>query len=196
MHPFKVFAIDPGPRQSTFAAVEFTGKKKLLDNAIEIMSVGALDNEEMVNQVRAMYGFHMVCEEMKFYGMQAGAECFDTARWSGHFERVCKDRGTELVLMPRQVIKSYVCFTVKAGDKQVRDALIMRYGEPGTKKSPGPLFGISGHSWAALACAVAFHDRALEAYNESARLNKTNTVTNPIQRPRPSCEAATGGTIL
>ena len=51
--------------------------------------------------------------------------------------------------------------TSRAKDAHVRQSLLDRYGSTrqlaiGSKSRPGPLYGISGHSWAALAVAVSF----------------------------------------
>ena len=43
---------------------------------------------------------------------------------------------------------------MRAKDGNVRQALIDLIGEQGTKKNKGPTYGISSHSWAALAVAV------------------------------------------
>ena len=47
-------------------------------------------------------------------------------------------------------------------DKQIRAALIMRFGEPGTKKDPNPItygLGAQGyHLWRSFAVAVVWHD--------------------------------------
>jgi hypothetical protein len=43
---------------------------------------------------------------------------------------------------------------MRAKDANIRQALIDRFGAVGTKKMPGPLFGVSSHYWAALAVAV------------------------------------------
>jgi hypothetical protein len=42
---------------------------------------------------------------------------------------------------------------MRAKDANIRQALIDKLGAVGTKKAPGPLYGISGHLWAALAVA-------------------------------------------
>jgi hypothetical protein len=47
-------------------------------------------------------------------------------------------------------------------DKDVRAALIAKWGEVGTRKNRGPLFGVSSHIWAALAVA----DYALAQANQ------------------------------
>lgn len=57
-------------------------------------------------------------------------------------------------MQPRKVAMEKLCGVTNTTDKFIRMALIDRYGEPGTKKAPGPLFGISGHLWSALAVAV------------------------------------------
>jgi len=57
----------------------------------------------------------------------------------------------------RKDIKLHLCGTNKAKDANVRQALIDCLGPPGTKKSPGPTYGIKSHLWAALALAVYAH---------------------------------------
>ena len=53
----------------------------------------------------------------------------------------------------------HLCGSAKAKDSNIRQAIIDRYGgDPkrciGTKKAPGPLYGISADQWAALALAL------------------------------------------
>jgi len=43
---------------------------------------------------------------------------------------------------------------MKAKDANIRQALIDKLGPVGTKKSPGPLWGVKSHIWSALAVAV------------------------------------------
>lgn len=63
----------------------------------------------------------------------------------------------------RRDIKLHLCNSVRAKDANIRQALIDRYGGKekaiGKKKSPGPLYGIKSHMWAALALAVTYHDQ-------------------------------------
>ncbi len=63
----------------------------------------------------------------------------------------------------RRQVKSYLVGTQACGDPQVRDAIICRYGGTkaaaiGRKGNPGPLYGIVGHHWAALAVAITASD--------------------------------------
>ena len=58
-----------------------------------------------------------------------------------------------------------LCKNNRAKDKNIRQALIDRFGPGkaaiGTKKAPGPLYGLKSHLWSALAVAVVAAD-ALE----------------------------------
>ncbi|MBV8782506.1 MAG: hypothetical protein JO353_14005, partial [Phycisphaerae bacterium] len=54
----------------------------------------------------------------------------------------------------------------RAKDGNIRQALIDRFGPTkeraiGKKKSPGPLYGMSGDCWSALAVAVTYADQRI-----------------------------------
>ncbi|MGH7470493.1 MAG: hypothetical protein ACRENP_21315 [Longimicrobiales bacterium] len=53
----------------------------------------------------------------------------------------------------------HLCKNPKAKDQNIRQALIDLLGAPGTKKNPGPTYGISGDAWSALAIAVTARDQ-------------------------------------
>jgi hypothetical protein len=80
--------------------------------------------------------------------MPVGAEVFTTCRWIGRFEERCK---TPVKLVFRKDVKMHLCGTPRAKDGNIRQSLIDKHGIVGTKKNPGPLFGVSSHIWAALA---------------------------------------------
>jgi hypothetical protein len=79
--------------------------------------------------------------------------CVQTIRWEGRFQQAwgCPD---EVMLIARQQVKKFLGLPGSANDKAVNAALRLRLGEKGTKKQPGPTFGVSTHAWAALAVAV------------------------------------------
>ena len=54
----------------------------------------------------------------------------------------------------RQDVKLHLCKSNKAKDGNIRQALIDKLGPQGTKKYPGPTYGIKSHAWAALGVAV------------------------------------------
>jgi hypothetical protein len=103
----------------------------------------------------------LVLEQISMGGMIAGAEIFETCffsgraveRWSGPWTR-----------MKRKDVKLELCGVVHAKDANIRAVLIEEFGPTtdlaiGSRKTPGPLYGIRAHEWAALALAVAWARR-------------------------------------
>lgn len=92
----------------------------------------------------------IACEWIQSFGMKVGVSVFQTALSVGMIHAVAP--GMRFVY--RIQIKMHLCQSARAKDPNVRQALIDRFGECGTKKQPGPLYGISKHLWSALAVAV------------------------------------------
>jgi hypothetical protein len=147
-----ILAIDPGPVQS--ALVLLGPDRKILDASIK-------SNEKVAHLLRGghrAFGFpHVAIEMIASYGMPVGAEVIETCCWIGRFEEayVHKD------LMSRHFrkdIKLHLCGSSRARDSNVRQALVDYLGPPGTKKNPGPTYGIKKDMWAALAVAVYAHN--------------------------------------
>lgn len=115
------------------------------------MIEGAIEpNEALRNRLEKKEISHDSCviEMVACYGMAVGKEVFETCVWIGRFlERV------DAKLVYRRDVKLHVCGSARAKDANIAQALRDKYGEVGTKKNPGPLFGIKSHLWAALALA-------------------------------------------
>jgi hypothetical protein len=138
-----ILAIDSGTDQSAF--VQYDERKK------QIMDHGILPNPEM-RQILIGREYDLVSLEMiASYGMPVGATTFKTCVWIGRFIELAR---TPIRLVYRKDIKMYLCGSMRAKDGNVRQALIDLLGTQGTKKDKGPTYGISSHSWAALAVAV------------------------------------------
>jgi len=150
-----ILAIDPGTEHS--AIVGWDG--------VKVVFVEDVPNPELVEKL-AHWGDtkhtklfmessypHLVIEWITGYGIPAGRETFETCRWVGRFEQAYHG---QVHLLPRQKVKQHF---QAANDKFIRQALIDRLGKQGTKKNPGPLFGVTGHVLAALAVAVAWWDQ-------------------------------------
>jgi len=86
-------------------------------------------------------------------GMAVGRSVFATCIFIGRLIEQLKARKVKLILRPS--VKASLCGTARAKDANVIQALKDLIGEKGTKKNPGPLYGIKSHSWQALALAVA-----------------------------------------
>jgi hypothetical protein len=63
-------------------------------------------------------------------------------------------QGGDVSLVFRRDVKLHLCDSPRAKDGNVRQALLDRLGPQGTKKAPGPTYGVKSHEWAALAVAV------------------------------------------
>lgn len=147
-----ILCIDPGPEQSGFVVLE-GGRVAHSDTA---------PNDSVLEEVVADVGCHpcdvLVIEMVASYGMAVGKTVFDTCVWIGRFIEAW-DGPYELVY--RKDVKMALCGNMRAKDANIRQALIDRFGPGkdkaiGKKKTPGPLYGIKGHQWSALAVGVTY----------------------------------------
>lgn len=70
------------------------------------------------------------------YGMAVGKEVFDTCIWIGRFIELAKLQNIDAEYIYRKDEKINLCNSMKAKDSNIRQALIDRFGEVGTKKNP------------------------------------------------------------
>jgi len=104
----------------------------------------------------------LLIEQVASYGMAVGAEVFETVFWSGRFAQTWIDEGPgEWQRMKRLEVKMALCHDSRAKDANVRQAVLDLFGSTrqraiGTKKQPGPLYGISGDEWSALALVMTY----------------------------------------
>ncbi len=152
----RLLAIDPGYRQSAYVELD-----TLTDRIVQF---GLRTNDVLLPQLRTARDWCelAVIEKVEGFGMAVGAEVFETVFWSGQFAEALRPIPVERI--GRRAVKLHLCGQARAKDPNVRQALIDRYGGPdaiGRKASPGPLYGISGDVWAALAVAVTWADTEL-----------------------------------
>lgn len=148
-----ITAIDPGPQQS--AMIDYDTEQ----DGGRVVSACIESNEDMAYRCEYLVASDILAiEKVACYGMPVGEEVFDTCVWSGRFVQAaslqCKVRWVY-----RREVKLFLCHSARAKDANVRQALIDRFGPGrseavGTKKSPGPLYGVKSHLWAALGVAV------------------------------------------
>lgn len=139
-----LIGIDPGPLVQSF--VIFDGKR--------VVSSGNVSVEELCVILQENPGLLSACEYIDFMGMAVGAPVFSTVFNCGRLYSAA----TIMRLIPRRDIKHHLCGSHRAKDANVRAALIDKVGPVGTKKQPGPCYGVSTHLWAALAVAVTATD--------------------------------------
>jgi hypothetical protein len=138
-----VTAIDPGTTES--AVLTLRGGVVC---APEIMSNHAL----LVNARHGEWQ-EVAIEMIACYGMPVGRETFETCLLIGRLMEIFDACAIHYRLVYRRDVKIWLCNSMKAKDANVRQALIDKYGPPGTKKNPGKTYGISSHLWSALAIA-------------------------------------------
>lgn len=143
-----VLAIDPGNFATAYCLLR--GDRKIIAfNKVE----NSVFLEWLRNAMRLEVRPSIVaCEMIASYGLSVGASVFETAVFIGE----CKSEVSGYapwVQVVRLEVKLAICRSPKANDATIRAALLDLYGAPGTKKSPGPTYGITKDVWAALALA-------------------------------------------
>lgn len=154
----RLLAIDPGSRESAFLV--------LVDGVPG--DHGKIPNEQLRANLRGLgrAWSEAVIEFMSPRGLPTSREEMETLWWAGRFAEALQPLEAQRVT--RDAVKYHlVGRRNKVTDTNIRQVLIDRFGgiggkaeAIGTKKAPGPLYGISADVWAALAVAIAWQEGA------------------------------------
>lgn len=149
-----ILAIDPGNELSAWCELE-GGRLRRSDKVSNDVLLASLRGAA----AHAWKPDLLAVEMIASYGMPVGREVFDTCLWIGRFTEAWENLGGKTQLIYRRDVKLFHCESVRATDANIRAALIDRYGPGkvkaiGTKKAPGPLYGLKGDEWSALAVAL------------------------------------------
>jgi hypothetical protein len=146
-----LLGIDPGPVESAWVIYDDVTKRPVQ---------WAKEHNELLRHTLPRVQ-HCAIEMIASYGMAVGQEVFDTCVWIGLFAELHLTAARPLggfKLVYRLEVKKHLCHDGHAKDPNVRQALIDRYGGKdqaiGLKKTPGPLYGMTGDCWAALGVAI------------------------------------------
>ncbi|MGQ5356500.1 hypothetical protein ACULML_17800 [Xanthomonas arboricola pv. corylina] len=143
----RILAIDPGTEESGWC---------LFENGRVIHS-GVYRNDELLLMVRGAGQLEEVdvlgIEMIASYGMPVGREVFETCVWIGRYVQAWRTP-ENVRLVYRRDVKLHLCGNAKAKDANIRQALLDLIGQQGTKKAPGPTYGVKSHAWAALGVAA------------------------------------------
>ena len=176
-----LLAIDPGTTQSGYCLLDIDSHK--------IIEIGKIDNSLLADKLRAdkLYVFdltgkvkitywfskdsvQLVIEEIKSYGNAVGDTTLQTCVWVGRFIECWG--GREIAFIPRKTVVTTLCLNPRARDSNIRQAMINKYGSPGTKKAPGVLYGVKRDMWQALGLAHAWIEiKDLLSYQEDQLFN-------------------------
>ena len=150
-----VIGLDPGPVKSALVTYD-PGIKAVCDHI-------TATNADVIAWLRWQYHAValdcLVVEQIAAMGMAVGGEVFETCVWSGRFIEAWDSRGRTWHRLKRTPIKLHLCGTAKAKDPNVRRALMERFGGDCSVKKDGPLYGVKGDEWSALAVAVVWADQ-------------------------------------
>lgn len=144
----KLLGIDPGPTDT--ALVVWDGLSIL--SAVKIPSSSVIPLWPECDEV--------ACEHLQCFGMAVGKEVFETAYWIGTYRHHCQLHDIPFHRIYRTEEKIQLCGNPRANDSNIRQAIIDLFGGKefalGKKKSPGPLYGLSGDLWSAFAVALTY----------------------------------------
>jgi hypothetical protein len=153
-----IIGIDPGWEESAIVAYDSSLKKVTHhETSRNDVILKSLQTPRAANIV--------VIEQIEGFGMAVGREVFETVWWSGRFfEAWCENTSVAVrraERLTRKAVKIHLCGQIRARDSEVRQAIIDKFGMSkalaiGTSKAPGPLFGVKGHEFAALAVAITW----------------------------------------
>lgn len=125
-----ILAIDPGNIESAYCLINADTYKPL--------EFGKVENQYLKGwlSLNAEKYSRCIIEMIASYGMAVGESVFQTCVWIGRFTQVaeCEEKETEYIY--RKEEKMNLCGTMRAKDSNIRQALIDRFGEVGTKKNP------------------------------------------------------------
>lgn len=154
----RILAIDPGNVES--GVVIYASPER------RVFRAAKLDNDDLRESIysRLVLNADVLAIEMaESFGAKVWDQVFKTVLWTGRFVEAW-DRAIQRphALIYRRQVKLYVAGTARANDTQIRNCLIDSWGGKveaiGNKAHPGPLYGITGDVWAALAVAVTYAD--------------------------------------
>lgn len=154
-----IVGVDPGPEASALVIWSHEHRR--------VVHCAYLPNEElrmaMLRDPLMLAGrdfpIPLAIEWVKSYGMAVGQAVFETCRWVGRLEEAWLTRcAVSAKLVTNVEVRLAICGSPKASQGNIRLAIVDALGGKaqaiGTKRGPGPLYGVKNHLWSALAVAI------------------------------------------
>lgn len=142
-----VLAIDPGTFNSAY--VLYQNGRLALKGIVLNPEIICLIKQEKIDIVSI--------EMIASYGMPVGKDVFETTVWIGRFIACALSADIKFVTRCyRKDIKMHLCNSLRAKDSNIRQALIDKWGKPGTKNNPNKFYNdatkkMAKDIWSALA---------------------------------------------
>lgn len=144
-----ILAIDAGNEESGYCLMDAITYKPV--------DFGKISNEQILMKIIELDYDKIVLEMVASYGMPVGASIFETCVWIGRFIQARKCPDYEYIY--RREEKMNLCNSMKAKDSNIRQALIDRFGEVGTKNNQGFFYGFKKDIWSAFAVGCTYLDK-------------------------------------
>ena len=159
-----VLGLDPGATSTGCVIMDPVG--------LVVKKMGDSYNEDMVGMINYVARRktewnvdHLAIEFVHVRGQIMSSELIQTIYWTGRFVEAWSPR--EFSLIDRKDVKMLLCGRSTAQNTHVRAALLALFPQTGggaipaigTKKDPGPLYGLTGnHQVAAIGVVLAHHE--------------------------------------
>lgn len=159
----RILAIDPGLRHSAYCLMDA--------DSLRPLDFDILPNEDLRHLIRQMEfeeGDRAAIEMLQSYGNLIGRDVLETAFWVGRFFEALVRRCGPPALIYRMEERMHVCHSPRAGDAEIRRALIDRFCDHdfrtgrGTKAAPDWFHGFRADIWAAYAVGVTALEKEAE----------------------------------
>ena len=150
----EILSIDVGTTETGFCIINKETYKPI--------RFGKISNEDLLDIVRNEEYDTLIYEEFQSYGMPIGVSTITSITWNGRYMQIALDREKKVDYIYRKEEKMNLCGSMKAKDSNIRQALIDRFGEVGTKKNKGFFYGFKKDIWSAYAVGVTWIDKQKE----------------------------------
>lgn len=173
----RVLGVDPGTRMSGMLLYD--------TDTEEVLHSEEVDNKDLLDALRSAKlcgvfdtgDIELAIEDIEGMGLMVGKDVFETCIWIGRFIEAWEynhggseahriSRGDEKIVICgcKTVINPQTGKRKAVSDSMIRKAVIEKFPasgggktpQVGTKKLPGPLYGVKGHCWSALAIVITY----------------------------------------
>jgi len=154
MNPL-IFSLDVGSTHTGYAILEGIGK---LHRNKDYPTFGKVPNEELQVLIFDWYSkCHFAIEYPKYqFGMPFHDTHIRMVEWVGRIMQMIEDLGGKYYRVFRYREGVVMCNSPLTSDAKIRAAVIAIFGPPGTKKDPGPTYGVTGDVWQAIAVGTTY----------------------------------------